>query len=147
MRVRQLRREDLNVLLELYDHLTRDRVPPPSRTHLEAVWDELCTDPRYLYFGAEIDGRIVASCTVTIIPNLTRSAKPYGVIENVVTHSDFRRRGCGAAVMNEAIDRCWAADCYKVMLLSGAGREEAHAFYENLGFDKNAKQGFVIRPE
>ena len=49
--------------------------------------------------------------------------------------------------MNEALDRCWAADCYKVMLLSGVSREAAHVFYEGLGFDRNSKQGFVIRRE
>jgi hypothetical protein len=31
------------------------------------------------------------------------------------------------------------------MLLSGSHREAAHAFYERNGFDKHAKQGFVIR--
>ena len=40
--------------------------------------------------------------------------------------------------------RCWVRLCYKVMLMSGVGREEIHGFYEALGFDKKSKQAFVI---
>ena len=46
------------------------------------------------------------------------------------------------------LDRLWDGicadpDCYKIMLLSGAHRGAAHAFYERNGFDPNAKQGFI----
>jgi GNAT superfamily N-acetyltransferase len=82
----------------------------------------------------------------TIIPNLTRAARPYALIENVVTHAAYRRRGLGRSVMQAALDRCWSAGCYKVMLLSEMQRREVHRFYEELGFDRSSKQGFLIRP-
>jgi GNAT superfamily N-acetyltransferase len=79
------------------------------------------------------------------VPNLTRGARPYAVIENVVTHPDLRRTGLGSSVLQELLSRCWEAGCYKVMLLSAAERGAAHEFYERNGFDKHAKQGFIIR--
>ena len=79
-----------------------------------------------------------------MIPNLTRGARPYAVIENVVTDAAYRRRGIGAAVLRTLMDRCWSRCCYKVMLMSGMRRLEIHGFYESLGFDKNSKQAFVI---
>ena len=54
---------------------------------------------------------LAASCTLTIIPNLTRNARPYAVIENVVTDPAFRRQGIGHAVLNAAQDAAWNADC------------------------------------
>ena len=49
------------------------------------------------------------------------------------------------SVLRELLARCWAEGCYKVMLQSALHREAAHAFYERNGFDKHAKQAFVIR--
>jgi predicted GNAT family acetyltransferase len=95
--------------------------------------------------GAFDGSRLIATCTAAIVPNFTRGARPYAVIENVWTHPEFRRRGLGSAVLGQLLSRCWEANCYKVMLLSGTHRAAAHAFYERNGFDKHAKQGFVIR--
>jgi len=69
-----------------------------------------------------------------------------GVIENVVTDAAHRRRGFAAVSMRALLSRCWEAGCYKVMLSSGSKRAEVHAFYESLGFDRHAKQSFVITP-
>ena len=79
------------------------------------------------------------------MPNLTRGARPYAVIENVWTDPGSRRQGLGSEVLQELLSRCWAARCYKVMLLSASHRGAAHEFYERNGFDKHAKQGFVLR--
>lgn len=37
-----------------------------------------------------------------------------------------------------------AADCYKVMLMTGRGSAKVHRFYESCGFIQN-KTGFQIR--
>jgi len=37
---------------------------------------------------------------VEVIPNLTRACRPYGVIENVVTHSSHRGQGWGHALLH-----------------------------------------------
>jgi GNAT superfamily N-acetyltransferase len=90
-------------------------------------------------------GRLLATCTAAIVPNLTRGARPYAVVENVWTHPGSRRQGLGSAVLQELLSRYWAAGCYKVMLLSASHRGAAHEFYERNGFDKHAKQGFILR--
>ncbi len=87
----------------------------------------------------------MSSCTLAIIPNLTRGARPYGIIENVVTHPDHRRTGLGRAVLRAAIDKAWSADCYKVMLATGSKREATLSFYEAAGFQKGGKTYFEIR--
>jgi GNAT superfamily N-acetyltransferase len=94
---------------------------------------------------AEADGRLVSSCSLSIIPNLTRGGRPYAVIENVVTDADWRRRGLGRQVLAAATAQAWAAGCYKVMLATGSRREATLQFYEGAGFERGAKTYFEMR--
>ena len=144
---RDLEYDDLDRLISLYEHLHASDDPLPSRLEVEGIWKRLCESPGHLYFGVDLEGQLVASCTVTIIPNLTRGARSYGLIENVVTHADYRRLGLGRAVVSRALEQAWSRGCYKVMLMSGAARQSIHSFYEALGFDRDAKQAFVMRPD
>jgi GNAT superfamily N-acetyltransferase len=94
---------------------------------------------------AEAAGELVSTCTLVIVPNLTRGARPYGLIENVVTHSRHRRTGLGQAVLSAALKAAWNADCYKVMLATGSRHEETLRFYEKAGFTRGGKTFFEAR--
>ncbi len=142
--VRDLGLTDLESLLSLYRHLHPHDDPLPERARVEEIWSAIVRDPSHLYLGAFVDESLVSACNAVVVPNLTRGARPYAVIENVVTDPNFRRRGIGSRVLRALLERCWERRCYKVMLMSGVGRAEVHAFYESLGFERNAKQAFVI---
>jgi GNAT superfamily N-acetyltransferase len=146
MRIRQLQSGDLGDLLSLYKHLHTSDTPLAPETVAQSVWGELMSSPNYRYYGAYVDNHLVSSCTLTVIPNLTRSCRPYGVIENVVTHVDHRRRGYATALLRAALADAWTARCYKVMLLTGRKDEATFRFYEAAGFDRNEKQAFVAKP-
>ena len=85
-------------------------------------------------------------CTLTVIPNLTRGCKPYGLIESVVTHAAHRNLGYGKAVLAHALSHAWSAGCYKVVLLTGRKSEATFNFYESAGFDRHEKQAFIAKP-
>jgi GNAT superfamily N-acetyltransferase len=146
MRIRRLQAGDLDELLALYTHLHSSDTPRPPEAVTRSVWAELMASPSHRYFGAFVDERLVASCALAVIPNLTRSCRPYGVIENVVTHADHRRRGYATALLKAALADAWSAQCYKVMLLSGRKDEATLRFYEAAGFDRNEKQAFIAKP-
>ena len=137
--------EGLDALLEAYRDFLPDDDPLPPRVELDLLWESICADSRLVYIGAFDATRLLATCTAAIVPNLTRGARPYAVIENVWTHPTSRRDGFGTAVLQRLLDRCWSAGCYKVMLLSNSHNTTAHEFYERNGFDGNAKQGFIMR--
>lgn len=146
MEIRPIARSELSELLALYTHLHADDDPPPDDGTAEQIWDELLGSGRYRYVGAYVDGQLVSSCTITVIPNLTRGGRPYGLIENVVTHADHRGRGYARAVLQDALAFAWAQGCYKVMLMTGRKDEATLRFYESAGFDRHGKQAFIARP-
>ncbi|WP_325034751.1 GNAT family N-acetyltransferase [Nostoc sp. 'Lobaria pulmonaria (5183) cyanobiont'] len=138
------------VLIRPYTHLSDNEFPVnaplPADDVLQSIWDGILHDPRLYYIVADVDNRLVATCNLTIVPNLTRGARPYGIIENVVTHLDYRQQGFGRQVLDYALALALQQHCYKVMLLSGSKREETLNFYENAGFKRGLKTGFVALP-
>lgn len=143
MNIQELKASELQILLELYAHLHEHDDPMPPPALVESVWAEALANPRIKYFGGFVDGALVASCNLAVIPNLTRACRPYGIIENVVTHAAHRRQGFGKAVLAHALEDAWRQGCYKVMLLTGRKDEATLRFYENAGFDRHSKQAFV----
>lgn len=144
--VRELQSTDLDALLGLYAHLHERDLPLPERNVVEQVWAEALANPRIRYFGCCEAGHLVSSCTLTVVPNLTRACRPYGVIENVVTHAEFRGRGWGKRVLQQALLFAWEQGCYKVMLLTGRKDDATLRFYEGAGFSREGKTGFIARP-
>ena len=147
MNIREIAPTELSELLRLYEHLHRTDDPLPPRANVEALWREIQSDPNTKYFGLYVTDRLIASCTIAIIRNLTRGCRPYGVIENVVTHAEFRRRGYGRRVLHHALAYAWSRDCYKVMLMTGRKDDATFRFYESVGFARDAKQAFLARPD
>ena len=144
--IRELKASELPALLELYGHLHAADDPRPTQGRIEQIWEAIRQNPHLKYFGVFVDGALVSSCTLSIIPNLTRGCRPYGIIENVVTHADFRRKRHGRSVLRHALDQAWSFGCYKVMVLTGRKDEGTYEFYESAGFARNAKQAFLAKP-
>ena len=137
----------LDELLDLLDHFDRDE-PPVEPDRLRRAWAAMVADRGLTVLGVRDGaGVLVATCVLHVMPNLTRGARPYALVENVVVHRDRRRRGLGTRLLRDAQRRAWAADCYKVMLLTGSRRPEVHRFYREAGFDGEAKHGYVARPD
>ena len=142
MHIRRIEPADLRGLLALYHQLHPDEPPPPEEA-LRRVWPQLLTDSRVSVFVGEFEATLVATCMLAIIPNLTRGARPYGLIENVVTERSQRRRGLGTSILRHALAHAWDEGCYKVMLLTGSHRQETLRFYERAGFRTGVKTGLV----
>ena len=144
--IRPLAKEDLPALLMLYRHLHSSDDPLPSPRQIEAVWSEIMSNEHFQYFGGFLSKELVSTCTLTTIPNLTRGCRPYGLIENVVTHPTHRKHGYGKAMLHAALSCAWTMGCYKVMLLTGRKDEATLRFYQSVGFDPNGKQAFIAKP-
>ncbi|MEN2776623.1 GNAT family N-acetyltransferase [Acetivibrio clariflavus] len=133
---------DLDSLQELYLHLHETEKLPESE-ELNLLWNEIIKDKNYHILVADMEGKIVSSVTLVVIKNLTRGMKPYALIENVVTHREYRNRGYAKALIRKAVEIAQNSGCYKIMLLTGSKDEKTLYFYESCGFNRKDKTAFI----
>lgn len=141
--IRTAKPGDAAALLDLYGHLVPGDEPCP----IDLAKKTLAQFERYkgsAVLIGEADNQAVVTCTLIIIPNLTRGGAPYALIENVVTRPERRRQGYGKLVLDSATSRAWAHGCYKIMLSTGAAPPSTLAFYERAGFAQS-RTGFQKR--
>lgn len=142
MTVREAAPGELSALLGLYLDLHESNLPRDIAP-FQRVWARIVADDGHHIIVCEQDGEIVSSCVCVIVPNLTRGARPYALIENVVTRAGCRRRGFASACLNRAVEIARAEGCYKVMLMTGAKDAATLNFYRRAGFDSAEKTAFV----
>ncbi len=143
--IRPIHQNEVHKLLKLYKYL-HEEDPELNLLEIKSLWEQIYNDENMHYLVADVEGRLVASCVLFLIPNLTRNARPFGIIENVVTHPDFQRKGYGSKLLRRSLDIAWERNCYKVMLLTGSKNAETLRFYENAGFQMGVKTGFIATP-
>ncbi|MTI45644.1 GNAT family N-acetyltransferase [Roseibium hamelinense] len=127
----------------LYRHLVPDDVPARPEVQARTFTDMLNHAGLTIFIGT-LNGSPICSCTLIMVPNFTRGCAPYGFIENVVTHADFRSCGYGDRMMQSVFAHAFAEGAYKLMLLAGSDNKKGHRFYERAGFQRT-KTGFEIR--
>lgn len=143
MVVREAVGEDYEDVLELMGHLhPGDQKASAAAT--QSTFNEILNSSSFTITVAVINRNIVGSCYINIVPNLTRLASPYGVIENVVTHPNYRRQGIGKSLVKHALQYAKDQQCYKVMLLTG-GDKNVQEFYKSCGMKSGTKTAFIER--
>lgn len=144
MITRRARETDMDSVLALYGVL-RPADPPLDRGQAVALWASVNDGGRSLVVVCEQEGQVGATCMLALVANLASGGRPIGLVEHVITAPAFRRQGLAEACLRFAVDEAWRLGCCKVVLLSGAGRPEAHRVYAKVGFDGDVERGFVIK--
>lgn len=134
IKIRKSTISDLPSVLMLYSHLGMDDGRVLTLKDAKKVFDKIKKYPDYKIFVAKVNKKIVGTFALLILDNIAHMGAPSGLIEDVVVHPDFRRKGIGKQMIKFALDYCRKKGCYKVALSSNKNRMEAHAFYESLGF-------------
>jgi GNAT superfamily N-acetyltransferase len=133
---------DLEKVLALYAQPEFDAGDVLPLETAKRLWQRFADYPDYTLYVAERAADVVGSFALLVMHNLGHLGAPSAIVEDVVVAPAFQRHGIGKAMMQFAIDRCREKGCYKLMLSSNAKREDAHAFYESLGF---VRHGFSFR--
>jgi GNAT superfamily N-acetyltransferase len=133
---------DFEAISRLYHQLHPDEPVLTDRSG----FDRILESESFRLCVLEVDGAVVATTYLNLVPNLTRGSRPYAVIENVVVEKSLRGTGLGKEIMAATLQAAWDAGCYKTMLMTGSKRESTHAFYRACGFSPDAKHAFLARP-
>jgi GNAT superfamily N-acetyltransferase len=140
--VREILETDIQDLLHLYTQLHDNPFPEVNADFL-ALWEQIRKDKNHHIIVAIENNKIVSSCVLMVIPNLTHNQRPYGLIENVITHKEYRKKGLATACLNHAREIAKQENCYKLMLLTGSKMESTLRFYEQAGYNRNDKTAFI----
>lgn len=142
MNIREVEKRDLKDLLELYMQL-HDNIFPKISNNINLLWERIIDDKDHHILVGTLKGKIISSCVVVIIPNLTHNQQPYALIENVITDEMYRQKGYATALLNYAKNIALDNNCYKIMLLTGSKKDSTLNFYEQAGFNKKDKTAFI----
>lgn len=147
MIIRKAESKDANELKSLYfEYLTH--FPPKEEQNMD-LWMQLLEkfekDENMHLLVVEEEGKVVSSVQMAVIETLTHNVRPYAVIENVVTHADYRNRGFASALLEKASEIAREHRCYKVFLETGSNKESTLNFYRNNGFAIDEKHSCLKR--
>ena len=137
--LRRARRDDLPALVELLaaDALRAndDSSAIERRGPYEAAFEAIDRDPAHTLVAVEdASGTVVATMSSRSFPGSHAPARHACRSRRCASRATARGHGLGTAMMRWAIDEARSRGAALVQLTSDARREEAHRFYERLGF-------------
>ena len=134
---------DIEALLGLYELLEFKPVQSLSLEAARVRFERYQEYPNYRIYVAELGEVIVGTFALIIVDSVAHAGKPFAVVEDVVVSQDCQGRGIGKRMMEFAMCRCKEFGCYKLTLSSHLKRQQAHSFYESLGFEKHGFSFFI----
>jgi len=141
--IRQAVPDDLAPVLALFAQPEMDDGEVLPLSAAREILQRFSRYPDYRLFVAEdSDGGIRGCYALLIMDNLGHLGAPSAIVEGVVVDPRWQGHGIGAAMMRHAMREAAAKRCYKIVLSSNEKRTRAHAFYEDLGFERH---GFSFR--
>ena len=136
--IREAGEGDLTAIVELLadDPIAarRESALDPLPSAHRAAFAEIAADVRQTLLVAEMEGVVVGTLQLSIIPNLTYEGRRRAQVEGVRIAADRRGRGVGRQLLGRAKELAIEADCHILQLTTNRQRPQALHFYERLGF-------------
>lgn len=136
---RRARQEDLPAIVAMLadDGLGagREDASLPLDPRYLAAFRAIDTDPNQMLVLAETpEGEPVGTMQLGFLPGLSMKGTWRAQVEAVRIASPHRGRGLGRRMMEWAMDQARARGCGLMQLTTHVSRDDAHRFYQGLGF-------------
>ena len=115
-----------------------------------AAFKEIEADKNNELWVGELDGAVIATVQLTIIPGLSRSGMRRALLEAMRVHGDHRSRGIGEQLIEAVSERARTLGCGLLQLTTDTRRTAAHRFYVRMGFEAShvgMKKKLVPHPD
>ncbi len=142
-RIRLAEERDVPRIVELYRELTIsdssvEHTRNPTLADYQLIFGEIRSDPRQKLLVAELQGEVVGTIVLLVVPNLSHNGTPWAFLENLIVTEKHRRRGLGRMLLEHAVELARKSGCHMVELCSDVRRKEAHDLYNSMGFEAQA---------
>ncbi|ASU59942.1 MULTISPECIES: GNAT family N-acetyltransferase [Nocardiopsis] len=130
------RAEDVAAIVAMLadDELGARREDPGNLAPYLAAFEVIDADPHQFLAVARRGGRVVGTLQLTFLPGLSHRGATRAQVEAVRVHSDVRGGGLGTDLLAWAEEEARRRGAAMLQLTSDASREDAHRFYERLGY-------------
>jgi N-acetylglutamate synthase-like GNAT family acetyltransferase len=137
--VRQARAEDASAIEDLYRQLNTLSQPSvlPERI------TEIAESDTHFLLVCDDEGEVIATALMCLCQDVMYQRQPFAVVENFVVNAHYQREGIGKSLIDYIEDFCVQKDCSKIMLQTQSENRSARDFYTAMGYDPDAKIGFV----
>lgn len=124
--VRMLADDDLGSQRERYE----DALPEVYYS----AFEQIEKDPNHELIVAEQDREVIGTLHLMFLPSVSFQGGLRAQVESVRVDRRFQSQGIGTEMMKWAMERAKERGAHVVQLTTHKTREDAHRFYERLGF-------------
>jgi GNAT superfamily N-acetyltransferase len=107
-----------------------------TKSEMQMRLQRIATDQRYRTFVAVCDGNVCGLIGTLTYPSIEHN-DPSGRIVTLVILRTMRRRGIGRALLTTVEKDFAQRGIKRIALNTQLAREDAHKFYESLGYERN----------
>lgn len=112
----------------------RERNEDPLPESYYSAYVKINKDPNHDLIIAELNGEVIGTLHLMFLPSISFQGGLRAQIESVRIDTRYQSRGIGSEMIRWAIERAKARGTHVVQLTTHKSREDAHRFYERLGF-------------
>ena len=135
---RLAKREDLPSIVRMLadDELgsQRERYEYPIPEPYYAAFEQIDHDSNHELIVAELNGTVIGTLQLMFLPSISFQGGLRAQVESVRVDKAYQGQGIGSAMMKWTIERAKERGAHVVQLTTHKSREDAHRFYERLGF-------------
>ena len=112
----------------------RERYESPLPESYVKAFEQIDNDPNHELIVAEMEDEVIGTLHLVFLPSISFQGGLRAQIESVRVDTEWRDKGIGSELMKWTIERAKARGAHIVQLTTHRSREDAHRFYERLGF-------------
>jgi GNAT superfamily N-acetyltransferase len=112
----------------------RERYEDPLPESYYTAFEQIDIDPNHELVIAEKNGEVIGTLHLMFLPSISFQGGLRAQVESVRVDKNYRNQGVGNEMMNWTIERARDRGAHIVQLTTHQSREDAHRFYERLGF-------------